>query len=107
LEEDELSFSFSVDRKTLEMCEFCFVDDGSSLKIFAFEELVGETFDVEIVVEDADHATHYEFKVTVSTPPEPEPTKEEIAAEAALIAEATAEEFSELKGYEPKTETGF
>lgn len=83
MEEDELAFSFSVDKKTLEMCDFCFVDDGSSLKIYAFEELVGETFDVEIVVEDADHATHYEFAVTISPPPEPETPKEEIAAEEA------------------------
>lgn len=61
MEENDLTFSWSLDKQILELCEYCFVDDGSSFTIYAFEPLVNKTFQVEIVVEDADHSTIYDF----------------------------------------------
>jgi len=77
------------------------------LTIYAYEELFGKTFDVEIVVEDADHATSYEFTVTIPTPPEPETQKEEIKDKKDKKPKSTTEDFVELQGYKPKDETGF
>lgn len=61
LEENDLTFSWSTDKQITELCEYCFFDDGSSLTIYAYELLFNTTFEVEIVVEDADHATVYNF----------------------------------------------
>jgi len=104
-EDDELTFSYLVAGQILDLCEYCFVDDGSSFTIYAFEPLINKTFDVEFVVEDADHATSYEFTVKIlpSLPKTPN-TNATVTSEQAA---AVTQDYTELKGFEPAAGTSF